>query len=106
MDDVVEEDPHNMAACAYCGVFRRDVLSRYAEQFDADKLLTGHNVDNGAETAMMNFLEGDIRKISRQYDPSIGPFEGAKAERTRGESEEFTSRAKPLRDVPEKEVAL
>ena len=35
MDDVVEDDPENMAACAYCGVFRRDVLERYAEKLSA-----------------------------------------------------------------------
>src|SRR6056297_4088121 len=103
MDDVVEDDPEGMAACAYCGVFRRDVLSRYAEELDADKLLTGHNLDDEAETALMNFFEGDIKKMSQQYDSSIGPFEGAEASRTRGESEAFIPRAKPLRDVPEKE---
>jgi uncharacterized protein (TIGR00269 family) len=106
MDDVVEEDPHDMAACAYCGVFRRDVLSRYAAGLGADKLVTGHNLDDEAETALMNFLEGDIRKLSQQFDASLGPFEGAEAERTRAESEDFVPRAKPLRDVPEREVAL
>lgn len=106
MDNVVEEDPNNMSACAYCGVFRRDVLSRYAAELDADKLLTGHNLDDEAETALMNFLEGDIRKISQQFDASLGPFEGAQRSRTRSETEEFVPRAKPLRDIPEKEVAL
>jgi uncharacterized protein (TIGR00269 family) len=106
MDDVVEDDPHNMSACAYCGVFRRDVLSRYAEELDADKLLTGHNLDDEAETALMNFLEGDISKMANHFDASLGAFEGSDAGRTRGESEEFVPRGKPLRDVPEKEVAL
>jgi len=106
MDDVVEDDPEDMSACAYCGVFRRDILSRYAAELDADKLLTGHNLDDEAETALMNFLEGDVRKISQQFDASLGPFEGAEASQTRGEREEFVPRAKPLRDVPEKEVAL
>jgi uncharacterized protein (TIGR00269 family) len=106
MDEVVEEDPHDMSACAYCGVFRRDVLSRYAADLGADKLLTGHNLDDEAETALMNFLEGDIRKMSQQFDASLGPFEGAEAERTREGGEEFVPRAKPLRDVPEREVAL
>ena len=46
MDDVVEDDPENMAACAYCGVFRRDLLEQYADEFGADKLLTGHNLDD------------------------------------------------------------
>jgi uncharacterized protein (TIGR00269 family) len=106
MDDVVESDPMNMSACAYCGVFRRDILSRYAAELEADKLLTGHNLDDEAETALMNFLEGDIKKISQQFDASLGPFEGDDDELTRNETDTFVPRAKPLRDVPEKEVAL
>ncbi len=106
MDNVVEDDPENMSACAYCGVFRRDVLSRYATELGADKLLTGHNLDDEAETALMNFLEGDVKKISQQFDASLGPFEGSEHSQTRGETDDFIPRAKPLRDIPEKEVAL
>jgi uncharacterized protein (TIGR00269 family) len=100
MDDVAEKDPKNMAPCAYCGVFRRDLLADYAEAFDGDKLLTGHNLDDEAQTALMNFFEGDISQMAKHFDASLGPFD----ERT--ESTEFIPRAKPLRDVPEKEVAL
>ncbi|WP_225333279.1 tRNA 2-thiolation protein NcsA [Halomicrobium urmianum] len=106
MDDVVEDDPEGMAACAYCGVFRRDVLSRYAEDLDADKLLTGHNLDDEAETALMNVLEGDVDQMAKHFDASLGPFAGGDAERTRAEQDHHIPRAKPLRDVPEKEVAL
>jgi len=121
MDEVVEDDPKNMSACAYCGVFRRDLLARYAARFDADKLLTGHNLDDEAETALMNFLEGDITQIAKHFDASLGGFDGAQEGQTRGangegvtheeqsartETETFVPRAKPLRDVPEKEVAL
>ncbi|MEF8812365.1 MAG: TIGR00269 family protein [Halovenus sp.] len=106
MDNVVEDDPENMSACAYCGVFRRDVLSRYAAEYDADKLLTGHNLDDEAETALMNFLEGDIRQIAQQFDASLGAFDGSEQSQTRGDSDQFVPRAKPLRDIPEKEVAL
>lgn len=100
MDEVVEDDPENMAACAYCGVFRRDALSRYAEELEADKLLTGHNLDDEAQTALMNFLEGDVAQIAKHFDASLGSFG------QRNEGEAFVPRAKPLRDVPEKEVAL
>ena len=106
MDRVVEDDPEGMAACAYCGVFRRDALSRYATELGADKLLTGHNLDDEAESALMNFLEGDIEQMAQHFDASLGPFEGGDADRTRGETESFIPRAKPLRDVPEREVAL
>jgi uncharacterized protein (TIGR00269 family) len=100
MDDVVESDPEEMAPCAYCGVFRRDVLERYASEFGADKLLTGHNLDDEAQTALMNFLSGDVRQMAKHFDASLGPFP------ERADTERFVPRAKPLRDVPEKEVAL
>ncbi len=99
MDEVAEKDPLGMAPCAYCGVFRRDVLARYAEQFGADKLLTGHNLDDEAQTALMNLLKGDVAQIAKQFDASLGAFE----ERADGP---FVPRAKPLRDIPEKEIAL
>ena len=100
MDDVVEKDPENMAACAYCGVFRRDLLERFADELGADKLLTGHNLDDEAQTALMNFFEGDLKQVAKHFDASIGDFE------KRRDAGEFIPRAKPLRDVPEKEVAL
>ncbi|MFC7156230.1 TIGR00269 family protein [Halomarina halobia] len=100
MDDVAESDPMGMAPCAYCGVFRRDLLSRYAEEFGADKLLTGHNLDDEAQTALMNILEGDVSQVAKHFDASLGGFD------ERAEVDEFVPRAKPLRDVPEKEVAL
>ncbi len=75
MDDVVEKDPENMAACAYCGVFRRDLLSKYAEEYGADKLLTGHNLDDEAETALMNFLEGDVAQVAKHFDASLAGFD-------------------------------
>jgi len=100
MDDVVEDDPEGMAACAYCGVFRRDLLESYAAEFDADIMLTGHNLDDEAQTALMNILEGDVEQMAKHFDASLGPFD------ERHDSEQFVPRAKPLRDVPEKEVAL
>jgi len=100
MDEVVEDDPEDMAACAYCGVFRRDLLADSAAAFEADKLLTGHNLDDEAQTALMNFLSGDVARIAKHFDASLGAF----GERT--EQDRFVPRAKPLRDVPEKEVAL
>ncbi|WP_232687301.1 tRNA 2-thiolation protein NcsA [Halobacterium zhouii] len=100
MDDVAEDDPLDMAPCAYCGVFRRDALARYAEELDADKLLTGHNLDDEAETALMNIFEGNVEQVAKHFDASLGPFD------ERREKEDMIPRAKPLRDVPEKEVAL
>ncbi|SMP03373.1 tRNA 2-thiolation protein NcsA [Halobellus salinus] len=100
MDDVVDEDPEGMAPCAYCGVFRRDLLETYAEKLDADLLLTGHNLDDEAQTALMNVLNGDVEQMAKHFDASLGPL-GERADQAA-----FVPRAKPLRDIPEKEVAL
>ena len=100
MDDVADDDPLDMAPCAYCGVFRRDLLARYADELGADKLLTGHNLDDEAETALMNIFEGNVEQVAKHFDASLGPFD------ERREKGGMIPRAKPLRDVPEKEVAL
>lgn len=100
MDEVAAADPLEMAPCAYCGVFRRDVLARHADAHGADLLLTGHNLDDEAQTALMNVLSGDVSQMAKHFDASLGPL----TERT--EREPFVPRAKPLRDIPESEVAL
>jgi uncharacterized protein (TIGR00269 family) len=89
-----------MAPCAYCGVFRRRLLGEYARDLGADLLLTGHNLDDEAETALMNVLEGDVDRMADHFDASLGPLAD------RDDSGPFVPRAKPLRDVPENEVAL
>ncbi|MFB6147062.1 MAG: TIGR00269 family protein [Halobacteriaceae archaeon] len=101
MDDVAQEDPLDMAPCAYCGVFRRTLLDDHARRLDADLLLTGHNLDDEAQTALMNVLEGDLEQMAKHFDASLGPLDerGAPAG-------DRVPRAKPLRDVPEKEIAL
>jgi uncharacterized protein (TIGR00269 family) len=100
MDDVAREDPLDMNPCAYCGPFRRDLLERHAADLGADLLLTGHNLDDEAETALMNVFEGDVARIGSHYDASLGPMAD------RDTSGPFVPRAKPLRDVPESEVGL
>lgn len=106
MDEIAQQGPEEMSACGYCGVFRRDILARYAASSGADKLLTGHNLDDESETAMMNFLEGNINQIAKHFHASLGPFPGSEREVTRNDSQTFVPRAKPLRDVPEPEVSL
>ncbi|MFP4590847.1 MAG: TIGR00269 family protein [Halobacteriales archaeon] len=100
MDEVVRADPLDMAPCAYCGVLRRQALEAHAEAVGADLLILGHNLDDEAQTAMMNFLEGDLGQIAKHYDASLAPLD------ERDLDAPFVPRAKPLRDVPEREIAL
>jgi uncharacterized protein (TIGR00269 family) len=48
----------------------------------------------------MNVLEGNVEQMAKHFDASLGPLP------ERRDVSTFVPRAKPLRDVPEKEVAL
>ncbi len=75
-----------------CGVFRRQILNRKARELGANKLATGHNLDDEVETALMNFMTGNIVRMMRG-DGIVS-------------SDKFVRRIKPLRKSPEEEVAL
>jgi len=64
MDDIVRAIGLK-SNCTFCGVFRRQALDRGAALLKADKLVTGHNCDDMAETVLMNLLRGDIARLQR-----------------------------------------
>jgi uncharacterized protein (TIGR00269 family) len=80
------------APCTFCGVFRKSLLNRVAREMGADLLATGHNLDDEAQTVLLNYLRGDIDRLYR-----LNP-------KTRQDG--MVYRIKPLCRVPEKEVAL
>ncbi|XP_057974332.1 cytoplasmic tRNA 2-thiolation protein 1 [Malania oleifera] len=51
--------------CTFCGVFRRQALDRGAAMLKVDKIATGHNADDIAETVLLNILRGDIARLNR-----------------------------------------
>lgn len=91
MDQVVskkeEED-----SCSYCGVFRRQLLNKAARELECDKIATGHNLDDEAQTILMNIFRGEPKRLAR-----MGPVTGFK------EHEKFIPRIKPIRRCSEKE---
>ncbi len=84
--DQIKERP-----CTYCGILRRSLLNRMANEVGASKIATGHNLDDEAQTVLMNYLRGDIDRLLRLEQNA---------------KEGLVPRIKPLRDVPEREVAL
>lgn len=83
----------NLNPCTYCGVMRRSLLNQAARELRADKLATAHNLDDEIQAIMMNYVRADLARLYR-LGPIYAPREG------------FVPRIKPLREIPEKEVAL
>ena len=79
--------------CTYCGVMRRSLLNQAARELGADKLATAHNLDDEVQAIMLNYVRADFSRLHR-LGPKYPPREG------------FVPRIKPLREIPEKEVAL
>lgn len=56
--------------CIPCGVFRRYILNKTARSLGADKIATGHNMDDEIQSFMMSLVRGDTRKFSK-FGPKL-----------------------------------
>jgi uncharacterized protein (TIGR00269 family) len=89
LDELTRKKEH--AACTLCGVLRKNLLNKAARELGADRLAMGHNLDDESQTILMNYLRGDVDRLKRmsgEMQPGL------------------ILRIKPLRSIPEKEVAL
>jgi uncharacterized protein (TIGR00269 family) len=76
---------YKLKSCSICGVLRRYVLNKKTRELGATKIVTGHNIDDEAQTILMNILKGDI-KLSLNFGPRTGLLDDKK----------FVPRIKPL----------
>lgn len=79
--------------CSFCGVWRRKALNRAAREIGAVRLAMGFNLDDLAQTVLMNLARGEPGRL-RQMSPHVGPQPG------------LVPRIAPLASVPEREVYL
>ncbi|UCE74698.1 MAG: TIGR00269 family protein [Methanomassiliicoccales archaeon] len=91
--DEITKLPIKTTPCSYCGVFRRKALNVKAKELGATKLATGLNLDDTAQSILMNLLRGDVAKLAR-----LGPHSRVQ--------EGLVPRIQPLRLIPEKESYL
>jgi uncharacterized protein (TIGR00269 family) len=80
-------------SCTYCGVFRRYLLNKTAKKIKATKLAIGHNLDDIAQTIILNVIRNEPKRLLR-----FGP-------NSPSSSEDFIPRIQPLAKLAEIEVA-
>ena len=101
MDNVVESLPKisetnleakGMMPCSFCGVFRRQGLNSLAKRIGADVMALGHNLDDVAQSVLMNLQKGEVDRTARLAPHTTVPIEG------------LAPRIVPLRWIPEQEI--
>jgi uncharacterized protein (TIGR00269 family) len=90
LDDLIKES--DRPPCSVCGVLRKNLLNRTAKRLGASHLAIGHNLDDEAQTILINHLRGDIGRLVRLSHVSGRVQPG------------LVPRIKPLRHIPESEV--
>jgi uncharacterized protein (TIGR00269 family) len=79
--------------CSQCGVLRRYALNKAARGCGSNKLAIGHNLDDMAQTFLMNIMRAEPSRIARMNEPLL-------------KDSSFVPRIRPLMLTPEKEVAI
>jgi len=92
MDQIAKRN-RMLSTCSYCGVLRRAAMNRAARSWEATHLATGLNLDDTAQSILMNFMRGDVARLAR-----LGPH--------RRIQPDLVPRIQPLRSIPENETTL
>ena len=97
LDEIVErihEKANQLTPCAFCGVLRRKALNIAAMDEGANKIATGHTLDDEVQTSLLNIFHGDITKLAveKPVTDQVHP--------------RLIQKIKPFCEVPERESAL
>jgi uncharacterized protein (TIGR00269 family) len=97
LDEIVErsrEKSNRLTPCAFCGVLRRKSLNIAAMDVKANKIATGHTLDDEVQTSLLNIFHGDIPKLAveKPVTDQVHP--------------RLVQKVKPFCEVPERESAL
>ncbi len=95
LKSVIRKNSKNIKSCTICGILRRYILNKKAKELKATKLATGHNLDDEAQSIIMNIFKNNIEVLAR-----LGPKTGILKQKG------FIPRIKPLYFCTEKETTL
>ncbi|MCX6768927.1 MAG: TIGR00269 family protein [Candidatus Micrarchaeota archaeon] len=80
------------ANCSVCAVLRRRLLNSKARKLGASKLIIAHNLDDTAQTVLLNVVRNEPLRFARMEEPLV-------------QSKSLIQRIKPFATLSEKEVA-
>lgn len=82
-----------LESCTICGILKRWLLNKKSRELKATKLATGHNLDDEAQTILMNILKGNP-SLNAKLGPETGVVKDKK----------FVPRIKPLYFCSERDI--
>lgn len=97
LDEIVarmRERRNELTPCAFCGVLRRKALNIAALEVNANKIATGHTLDDEVQTNLLNIFHGDVLRIATEkpVTDQVHP--------------RLVQKIKPFCEIPERESAL
>jgi uncharacterized protein (TIGR00269 family) len=97
-DEIVEGLRQNgeekLTSCACCGVLRRKALNLAARKVGANKIATGHTLDDETQTILLNIFHGDVLRLAKEKPV------------TDEAHPKLVQKIKPFCEIPEKETAM
>lgn len=95
IQSLLKEKGNDLKSCTICGILRRYILNRKAKELGSTLVVTGHNLDDEAQSILMNMFKNQVAMLSR-----LGPRTGV------SDDKNFIPRTKPLYFITEDEVIL
>ncbi|MCK4669913.1 MAG: TIGR00269 family protein [Nanoarchaeota archaeon] len=92
LDQIIKKT--KLRACTVCGILRRYLLNK---DRSCDVIATGHNLDDEAQSILMNVLKNQIELLAR-----LGPKTGVIPKKIA--KKHFIQRIKPMYFIPEREI--
>ena len=89
----VLQNKAKLKQCTVCGIIRRWIINKKVRELGADRIATGHNLDDEAQNVFMNFMHGNP-----SLGINLGPVTGSIQDK------KFVARIKPLYFMKEKDV--
>lgn len=93
--DLLKKKGYAYTSCAICGVLRRYIINKFARENKFNTVATGHNLDDEAESFLMNIFKNKMNITAR-----LGPKTGILKTKV------FIPRVKPLYFNTEEEVVI